>query len=56
MRQLWDDIVEILTTPFVGEVDTLQLFLLVGLVIVFIFCWAMVLRYIQLAGQTIVEG
>lgn len=56
MQQLWNDIKAILTTPFVGEVDSVQLFLLVGLVLVFIFCWAMVLRYIMLAGRTITEA
>ena len=50
MAQLWDDIKAILTAPFVGDLDLVHLFLLVGLVLVFIAAWVMVLGHIQSAA------
>lgn len=55
MQQLWTDIVNLVTTPFVADIDLTHLFLLVGLVLIFIVMWAMILRYIQLAGEAVKE-
>lgn len=56
MQQLLDDIGGTLTTPFVGQLDLLHLFLLVGLVLVFAMAWVMVLHYVHLAASAVVEA
>lgn len=56
MQQIWEGIVEMVTTPFVGDVDIAHIFLLIGLVLVFIFLWVLILRYIRLAGETVAEA
>jgi hypothetical protein len=53
MEQLFSDIGAMLTAPFVGEVDLVQLFLIVGLVIVFAAVWFLVLQHIMLATEEI---
>lgn len=45
MLQVWDDIVGMLTTPFVGSLDVWHLFLLVGVVLIFLAMWALILSY-----------
>jgi hypothetical protein len=42
-----------LTAPFVGDVDLVQLFLIVGLVIVFAAVWFLVIQHITLAAEEI---
>lgn len=44
MLTVWDDIVNMLKTPFVGELDLLHLFLLVGVVLIFMAAWALILN------------
>lgn len=51
MKNLWDDIVNILKAPFVGDLDLIHLFLLVGVILVFIGAWVMILRHIRLAAM-----
>jgi len=53
MRQLWDDIVKILKAPFVGQLDLIHLFLLVGLVLIFATAWVFILRHIKLAATEV---
>lgn len=50
MEKLYEDIKTMLAEPFVGNLDILHLFLLVGLVIVFAILWNMVLGHIALAA------
>lgn len=45
MKQLWDDIVNMLKTPFVGSLDLIHLFALVGIVLVFLAVWALILEH-----------
>jgi len=53
--QIFDDINEILKAPFVGNLDIKHLFLLVGLVIIFITAWIFVLQHIRTAAMEIIE-
>lgn len=53
MKQLYDDIVAILKAPFVGQLDLLHLFLLVGLVLIFAAAWAFILNHIKIAGMEV---
>jgi hypothetical protein len=54
MQKLWQDIKDILTAPFVGSLDIVHLFLLIGLILVFLSAWAMILRHVALAAQEVV--
>jgi len=53
VQQLISDISAMLTAPFVGDVDLVQLFLIVGLVIIFAALWYLVLQHIALATEEI---
>jgi hypothetical protein len=50
---VWQDILDMLTTPFVGSLDLEHLFLLVGLVILFTALWIIILGHIQSAAEEI---
>jgi len=54
MGQLYADLKNILTAPFVGDLDIMQLFLLVGLVIVFAGLWYFVLFHIRTAAEQVI--
>lgn len=51
MRKLWNDIIGMLEAPFVGELDLVHLFLLVGVVLVFAAVWAIILHYVRLTAM-----
>ena len=51
MGQLWDDIIAILKAPLTNDLDTTHLFLLTGLVLVFIAAWLMILGHIRAAAM-----
>lgn len=53
--QLWQDVMNILKEPFAGDLDIIHLFLLIGLVLVFIAVWVIILHHIRTAGLEIVE-
>ena len=53
MQQLWDDISGILTAPFAGSLDLVHLFLLVGVVLLFIAAWVLILNHIRIAATEI---
>ena len=53
MAQLWNDILATLKAPFVGDLDLLHLFLLVGLVLIFAAAWALVLNHVRYAASEI---
>jgi hypothetical protein len=53
--QMLDDISDILKAPFVGNLDIKHLFLLVGLVIIFIVAWIFVLEHIRSAAMEVIE-
>lgn len=54
MQQVWDDITGTLKAPFVGSLDLVHLFFLVGLVIVFAALWALILNHVRLAAAELV--
>lgn len=49
--ELWSNIVAIIKTPFAGELDIEHLFLLIGLVLVFIVAWIFILQHIRSAAE-----
>lgn len=53
--QLFDDMADIATAPFVGELDLAHLFLLVGVVLLFIIVWGIILNHIKLAASEILS-
>ena len=56
MQALFDNIAATLTAPFVGELDLTHLFLLVGLVLIFVAIWAVILYYVRMAGHAVAEA
>lgn len=52
--QLWNDIVAMLKAPFVGDLDLTHLFLLIGVVLLFIAAWVLILNHVRLAASEIV--
>lgn len=54
MSKLWDDITAILKAPFIGEVDTVHLFLIVGLILIFTAAWVFILNHIRIAASEII--
>jgi hypothetical protein len=48
--QLWSDVLAILKAPFVGDLDLLHLFALVGVILIFITAWVLILNYVRLAA------
>lgn len=53
MGKLWADILAILKAPLTNDLDTLHIFLLTGLVLVFIAAWIMILTHIRAAAEVI---
>lgn len=51
MSKLWADIKNLLTAPLVGEVDSVQLWALVGVVLVSLIIWGFILRHVRLAAS-----
>lgn len=51
MAKLWEDIKNLLTAPLVGEVDSVQLWSLVGVVLISLLIWGSILRHIRLAAS-----
>lgn len=44
MRNTWDNLIAMLKAPFVGDLDILHLFLLVGVILIFLAIWAVILH------------
>jgi hypothetical protein len=53
MKNLLSNILAILKAPVAGELDTVHLFLLTGLILVFIAAWIMILNHIRVASEVI---
>lgn len=54
MQKLLDDTVAILTAPFVGKLDLVHLFLIVGLVIVFATAWFFIINHMATAAREVI--
>jgi hypothetical protein len=52
--QLVEDTAAILKAPFSGKLDLYQLFLIVGLVLIFATAWALLLNHIRSAAMELV--
>jgi hypothetical protein len=53
MLQLWTDILDILKAPFVGDLDLIHLFLLIGVVLIFAAAWFMIMDHLLKANVEI---
>lgn len=53
MASIWTDIKDTLTAPFVGELDLAHLFLLIGVILIFILLWMLVINHIAIAAAEI---
>jgi hypothetical protein len=51
MRNLWQKVKDLLTAPVVGQVDTVHLWALIGIVLIGLIIWGFVLRHIRLAAM-----
>ncbi|HEY1880107.1 MAG TPA: hypothetical protein VGG68_09265 [Caulobacteraceae bacterium] len=56
MAQLWNELLAQLAAPFVGQLDLIHLFLLVGLVLVFAAAWVLILNHVVMAGAAVAEA
>ena len=50
MQKAWDDVLALLKAPFVGDLDVMHLFLLVGIVLIFAMLWGIILHYVRLTA------
>lgn len=55
MMNIWSEIKAIIKAPITEKLDTAQLFMIVGLVLVFIVAWLVILKYMTAGVQTIAE-
>jgi hypothetical protein len=46
MMKVWNDAMKLLKTPFVGSLDLVHLFFLVGVVLVSITLWAIIMAHV----------
>lgn len=53
MKALWDDITDMLKAPFVGDLDLVHLFLLTGVVLLFIAAWVLIINHVKLAATEV---
>jgi hypothetical protein len=51
MKKLWTEIGDILKAPFVGNLDLMHLFMLVGVVLIFSAIWGLILNHVRLAAM-----
>ena len=49
--ELWQSISDIVTAPFVGDLDLVHLFLLIGIILVFIAAWVLILNKVRDAAM-----
>ena len=54
MQKLVNDVLAILKAPLVNQLDITHLFLLTGLILVFIAAWIMILQHVRLAAAEVV--
>ena len=52
---IWDEVKKVFAAPFSGEVDMVHLFLLIGVILVFIVAWMFILAHIRSAAMELVE-
>lgn len=50
---IWQEIMDLLKAPFVGPLDLEDLFLIVGVVLIFIMVWTMILYHVRIAAEEI---
>ena len=54
MQAMWNNVLAILKAPLTNDLDTTHLFLLTGLILVFIAAWIMILSHIRAAAMEVV--
>lgn len=53
--QIWQDMKDVIAAPFGGELDLMHLFLLIGVILVFVVAWMFILAHIRSAAMELVE-
>ena len=51
--EIVEDVRAMVEAPFVGSLDLTQIFLLTGIVLVFILAWILILAHVRAAAETI---
>lgn len=51
IKSVWQNVINLIEAPFVGELDLVHLFLLVGIVLIFVAVWAVILHYVRLTAM-----
>ena len=54
MLKIWQDVTNILKAPLTNELDVTHIFLLTGLILVFIAAWIMILGHIRAAAMEVI--
>lgn len=53
--QIWQDVKDVIAAPFGGELDLVHLFLLIGVILVFLGAWLFILAHIRSAAMEVLE-
>jgi len=51
---LWNDILSMLQAPFVGDLDIIHLFLLIGFVLLAIAAWILIINSVQATARELI--
>lgn len=54
MQEIWSNILATLKAPLTEDLDIIHLFMLTGLILVFIAAWLMILSHIRTAASEVV--
>ncbi len=53
--KIFQDIKDVATAPFSEELDLMHLFLIVGIILVFIMAWLFIIAHMREAGKSVLE-
>lgn len=53
MKKLWQDMIDLLKAPLSGELDTIHIFLITGVVILAAVIWFIILDHIRKAASEV---
>ena len=53
--KIWQDVKDVIAAPFGGDVDAKHLFLLIGMLLIFISAWLFILSHIRAAMMEVID-
>lgn len=53
--KIWQDVKDVIAAPFSGDIDAKHLFLVIGLILVFIAAWLFILAHIRAAMMEVID-